>query len=304
MNIKIKNSGLTQQPHWPDLEQVNQITKMIKEYPNLVSVKEIINLKRQLANASKGDGFILQGGDCAETFTEFSNDMIQNKLKVLLQMSAILQYVTKINITKIGRIAGQFFKPRSSEYEVRDGVKLPSYRGDAINDITFTKEHRTPNPKRLLQAYHQSSAIMNLIRNLTMGGFTNFTNINSWNLSLQEKSEYVKKYNAIAKQINEMITFTNVSKDFLSSNIHQNTVYTSHESLVLDYELAFHKNYNKKNYICSSHMLWVGDRTRFLDSAHIDFVSQIANPIGVKIGPSICIEDIICLLYTSDAADE
>ena len=135
MNIKIKNSGLTQQPHWPDLEQVNQITKMIKEYPNLVSVKEIINLKRQLANASKGDGFILQGGDCAETFTEFSNDMIQNKLKVLLQMSAILQYVTKINITKIGRIAGQFFKPRSSEYEVRDGVKLPSYRGDALSLI-------------------------------------------------------------------------------------------------------------------------------------------------------------------------
>ena len=295
MNIKIKNSGMTQQPNWPDLEQVNQITKMIKEYPNLVSVKEIISLKRQLAHASKGDGFILQGGDCAETFTEFSNDMIQNKLKVLLQMSAILQYVTKINITKIGRIAGQFFKPRSSEYEVRDGVKLPAYRGDAINDITFTKEHRTPNPKRLLQAYHQSSAIMNLIRNLTMGGFTNFTNINSWNLSLQEKSEYVKKYNAIAKQINEMITFANVSKDFLSSNIHQNTVYTSHESLVLDYELAFHKYYNKKNYICSAHMLWVGDRTRFLDSAHIDFVSQIANPIGVKIGPSICIEDIIKL---------
>ena len=295
MNTNWKNKKMTQQPQWPDIKQFNQIIGTIKEYPNLVSVEEILNLKTQLANAAQGNGFILQGGDCAETFSEFSNDMIQNKLKVLLQMSAIIQYITKTNVIKIGRIAGQFFKPRSSEFEIRDNIKLPVYRGDAINSITFSKEERMPNPKRLLQAYHQSSAIMNLIRNLTMGGFTNFTNINSWHLSLHEKSKYVKKYNVIAKQINEMITFANVSKDFLSSNMNHNTVYTSHESLLLDYEVAFQKIYNKKNYICSAHMLWVGDRTRFLDSAHIDFASQIANPIGIKIGPEVSVGDIVKL---------
>jgi len=293
--ITWKNKTLTQQPQWPNTKQFTDIIGTIKNYPNLVSIKEITTLKNQLTNASQGHGFILQGGDCAETFSEFSNNMIKNKLKVLLQMSAIIQYITKTNVTKIGRIAGQFFKPRSSDFEVRDDKKLPVYRGDAINSIIFSKSARKPNPKRLLQVYHQSSAIMNLIRNLTMEGFTNFNNINSWNLSLQEKSKYVKKYNVIAKQINEMITFANASTDFFSSNIHHNTVYTSHEALILDYELAFTKFNTKKNYICSAHMLWVGNRTRFLDSAHIHFVSQIANPVGIKIGPDIDIKDIVPL---------
>ena len=245
--INWKNKEITQQPQWPDINQFSEIINTIKNYPNLVSVKEIAALKKQLANAAQGKGFILQGGDCAETFSEFSNDMIKNKLKVLLQMSAIIQYITKTNVTKIGRIAGQFFKPRSLDFEVRDNIKLPVYRGDAINSLSFSKSSRQPNPKRLLQVYHQSSAIMNLIRNLTMEGFTNFSNINSWDLSLQEKSKYVQKYNVIAKQINEMITFANASTDFFSSNIHHNTVYTSHEALILDYENAFTKTYKNKN---------------------------------------------------------
>ena len=290
-----KNKILTQQPDWPNKKQFKSIIDTIENYPNLVSVSEIKGLKTQLAEAAQGNGFILQGGDCAETFSEFSNDMIKNKLKVLLQMSAIIQYITKTNVTKIGRIAGQFFKPRSLEFETHDSITLPVYRGDAINSIQFSDIDRKPNPKRLLQAYHQSSAIMNLIRNLTMEGFTNFSSINSWDLSLQEQSQYVKKYNVIAKQINEMMVFANASNDFFSSNIHHNTVYTSHEALLLDYEAAFAKNYLNKIYICSAHMLWIGDRTRFLNSAHIHFASQISNPIGIKIGPNVCIEDIVQL---------
>ena len=290
-----KNKVLTQQPDWPNIKQYKSIINTITDYPNLVSVSEIHSLKNQLAQAAQGNGFILQGGDCAETFSEFSNDMIKNKLKVLLQMSAIIQYITKTNVIKIGRIAGQFFKPRSLECETHDSITLPAYRGDAINGIGFSSIDRIPNPKRLLQAYHQSSAIMNLIRNLTMEGFTNFSSINSWDLSLQEQSQYVKKYNVIAKQINEMMVFANASNDFFSSNIHHNAVYTSHEALLLDYEAAFAKNYLHKTYICSAHMLWIGDRTRFLNSAHIHFASQVSNPIGIKIGPNICVSDIVKL---------
>jgi 3-deoxy-7-phosphoheptulonate synthase len=290
-----ENKVLTQQPNWPNIKQFQSIIHTIEDYPNLVSVSEIHSLKHQLAQAAQGDGFILQGGDCAETFSEFSNNMIKNKLKVLLQMSAIIQYITKTNVIKIGRIAGQFFKPRSLEFETHNNLTLPVYRGDAINGIQFSDIDRTPNPKRLLQAYHQSSSIMNLIRNLTMEGFTNFSSINSWDLSLQEQSQYVKKYNVIAKQINEMMIFANASNDFFSSNIHHNAVYTSHEALLLDYEAAFAKNYLNKTYICSAHMLWIGDRTRFIDSAHIHFASQISNPIGIKIGPNISIKDIIQL---------
>ena len=242
--INWDNKILTNQPNWPDNKQFQEIIKTIQEYPNLVSVAEINNLKLQLADASKGNSFILQGGDCAETFSEFSNNMIQNKLKVLLQMSAIIQYITKIKVTKIGRIAGQFFKPRSLDVEVRDDITLPVYRGDGINSISFSKEDRVPNPKRLLQVYHQSSAIMNLIRNLTMRGFTNFLHINSWDVSIHEKSKFVQKYNVIAQQINEMMTFANKTTDSLSSNIFHNTVYTSHEALILDYENAFVKKYS------------------------------------------------------------
>ena len=293
--INWDNKKLEQQPNWPDQKQFEDIIKTIKGYPNLVSIAEINNLKVQLSDAAQGRGFILQGGDCAETFSEFSNRMIQNKLKILLQMSAIIQYSTKIKVTKIGRIAGQFFKPRSLDFEVRDNIKLPVYRGDGINSLSFSKETRTPNPKRLLQVYHQSSAIMNLIRNLTMQGFTNFLHINSWGLSIKEQSKFVQKYNMIAQQINEMMAFANKATDFFSSNLFHDAVYTSHEALILDYENAFFKKQKNKNYICSGHMLWIGDRTRDINSAHIDFASKIENPIGIKIGPTIDIDDIVLL---------
>ena len=291
-----KNKVILQQPDWTNKKQLQTILEQIHNYPKLVSKDEIDVLKNHLSDVSQGRGFIIQGGDCAETFSDFSAKMIKNKLKVLLQMSAIIQYITKTNVIKIGRIAGQFFKPRSLDFEKRNNIKLPSYRGDAVNSINFSNESREHNPKRLLQAYHQSAATMNLIRNLTMGGFTQFNNIDSWNLSPLEKSKYVKKYNAIAKQIQDILTFTQYSEKILPAYINSqnfNTVFTSHEALALDYENVFITSYNNMYYNCSAHMLWIGNRTRFLDSAHIEFVSQIENPIGIKIGPDININDVV-----------
>jgi len=289
-----KNKKILQQPNW-DAKDLNPILKQIKSYPNLVSIAEIKILKKHLSNVAQGNGFIIQGGDCAETFIDFNADMIENKLKTLLQMSAIIQYITKTNIIRIGRIAGQFFKPRSNVSEVRDTMTLPAYRGDGINSIEFSKKGRIHNPKRLLQAYHQSAATMNLIRNLTMTGYTSINNIKSWNFSPLEKSEYVKKYNMIAKQIQDILTFTHNGDNSLFPNLLYNTVFTSHEALVLDYENAFLVNEKHHYYNCSSHMLWVGDRTRFIDSAHIEFVAHIENPIGIKLGPTLNIDDIILL---------
>ena len=286
------NKSIKQQPQWGDSKQFNSIIHQLQNYPNLVSIDEIRSLQKHLSQAAQGKCFIIQGGDCAETFIDFNTRSIQNKLKVLLQMSAIIQYITKINVIKIGRIAGQFFKPRTNAFEERNNIKLPSYRGDAINSIEFTKEGRQPNPKRLLQAYHQSASTMNLIRNLTMRGFTNFQNIKSWELSNFQKSKYFQKYDDIVNQIKEIFKFTNQHN--ISNNL-SNTVYTSHEALLLDYENAFLHQENKKIFNCSAHMLWVGDKTRFLDSAHIEFVSKIENPIGIKIGPDINIEDVVLL---------
>ena len=298
MNINWKTKKLYQQPKWDNEQQLQKILKKITNYPNLVSINEIYNLRNYLEEASKGNGFIIQGGDCAETFIDFNEKMIENKLKVLLQMSAIIHYTTKINVLKIGRIAGQFAKPRSQEYETRENITLPSYRGDGINQIQFSQNSRHPNPNNLLQAYHQSAATMNLIRNLMMQGFTNFSNIQSWGISFLNNSEYVKKYNIIVNKIKDIITFTNTNKTIPTSTINPNivnTLFTSHEALILDYESAFIINEKKKYYDCSAHMVWVGDRTRDLDGAHIEFVSHLENPIGIKIGPSFDYKDIIPL---------
>ena len=289
-----KNKKIIQQPN-RNSEDIIPILNQIRDYPNLVSIQEIKILKKHLSNVAQGNGFIIQGGDCAETFIDFNSDMIENKLKTLLQMSAIIQYITKTNIIRIGRIAGQFFKPRTNTFEVRNNIKLPAYRGDGINSIEFSKEGRAHNPKRLLQAYHQSAATMNLIRNLTMTGYTNINNIQSWNFSPLEKSEYVKKYNMIASQIQDILAFTNNGNNSVFPNLSYNTVFTSHEALVLDYENTFIASHKDDKYNCSGHMLWVGDRTRFIDSAHIEFIAHIENPIGIKIGPTINIDDILLL---------
>ena len=289
------NKRILQQPQWGDKQLLKIILKQIKEYPNLVFIDEIKELKKQLLSAAQGKKFILQGGDCAETFQDFSEDTIKNKIKIILQMSAIIQYTTTLNVITIGRIAGQFAKPRTHMKEKRDNKILPAYRGDAINDLKFSKKSRVPNPKRLLQAYNQSASTMNLIRSLMMEGFTHFNNIKSWKLSFLDKSKNVNKYNNIATKIKEALHFAKLA-NIKDPDIYNN-FFTSHEALLLDYEEAF-LNYSLKFnrlYNCSSHMIWIGDRTRGINDGHIEFASQLINPIGVKIGPSIDINEIVPL---------
>tara|TARA_B110000438_G_C15817764_1_gene652738 strand:- start:839 stop:2161 length:1323 start_codon:yes stop_codon:yes gene_type:complete len=285
---------ILQQPEWPNQKQYFKIIQEIKHYPQLVYPNEINNLKSELKDVAKGKKFIIQGGDCAETFKNFSQNMIQNKLKILLQMSAIIQYSTKLKIVNIGRIAGQYIKPRTHSYETRGNLTLPSYRGDGVNSIDFDKVKRQPNPKRLIQAYHQSASTMNLIRSLIMNGFTDINQIQSWNRDLLNNSPLGVKYKTIVDNITSMLDF--IQESGLVNNQYGESdsfnLYTSHEAILLDYEKAFMDN----NFCCSAHMLWVGDRTRTVDSEHINFISNLDNPIAIKIGPTIKIDDI-CRIY-------
>ena len=285
---------ILQQPLWPNQEQYLKIINKIKNYPQLVYPNEINNLKSELKDVARGKKLIIQGGDCAETFKNFSEDMIKNKLKILLQMSAIIQYSTKLKIVNIGRIAGQYIKPRTHNYETRGNTTLPAYRGDGVNSIDFDKLKRQPNPKRLIQAYHQSASTMNLIRSLIMNGFTDISQIQSWNQDLLSNSPLGIKYKTIVNNIISMLDF--ISESGLVNNKYNDAdsfnLYTSHEAILLDYEQAFMNN----NFCCSAHMLWVGDRTRDVDSEHINFISKLNNPIAIKIGPTINI-DSLCRIY-------
>ena len=303
INTSWKNKTISQQPKWNNEKRLHKVLNTLSNYPNLVVIDEIEALKHQLQMVSQGKAFIVQGGDCAETFIDFSSQMIKNKLTTILQMSAIIKYITNYPVINIGRIAGQFAKPRSSDFEFRGEKKLPIYRGDAINDINFSLEARQADPNRLLKAYHQSAATMNLIRSLIMEGFTDVHNIQSWCLSFLNNTFYVKKYNKIAQNIENILRFTETND---MQSFTYPSFYTSHESLLLNYEETFlqHDDDSNKLYNCSGHMVWIGDRTRNLDEAHIDFVSKISNPIGIKIGPSINIQDIPELCYKANPDNE
>lgn len=279
-------------PSWPDLDYYNQIIKKINTYPLLVYPDEIITLKNQLKQVAIGNQFVIQGGDCAETFHDFHTGLIKSKLKILLQMSAIIEFTSNMKVINIGRIAGQYFKPRSNLFEKRGNVVLPAYQGDGINSIDFNKSKRIPNPDNLIKAYHHSAATMNLIRTLIMTGFTKIENISLWNRDLINKSKLGIKYNKIVKEIESALDFVMASSDVKNKDNYINNLYTSHESLVLDYEKLFIKNFGNNKFCCSSHMVWVGERTRFIDGEHLEFVSKLDNPIGVKIGPDINIDDI------------
>ena len=281
---------IDQQPNWPSSFEYDSIIQTLSYYPKIVNEDEIILLKEELKLINQKQSFVIQGGDCAETFSNFNSSSIKNKLEILLQMSAIIQYTSKIPVNIIGRIAGQYIKPRSSQYESRDGLKLPSYRGDGVNSIEFTKDARTPNPQRLLTAYHQSSSAMNLIRSLIMQGYTNINNMKSWEKIFLNNELLEKKYNNIFTQIKETLQFVEAS-DILQSP--GKNIYISHESILLDYDNAFIiENQDKQHFCGSGHMLWVGDRTRNLNSAHVKFASLVENPIGIKIGPNFNIDDI------------
>ena len=284
-------NNILQQPSWPNKNIYNKIIKDLCKYPNLVFPKEIIELRDELKEVSLGNKFVIQGGDCAETFKNFSDEVIKNKLKILLSMSAIIQFTTQKKVINIGRIAGQYFKPRTQLFETRGDITLPSYRGDGVNSIDFTKEKRNPDPNNLIKAYHQSSSTMNLIRSLIMSGFTDIENIQTWSRDLIKHSRLSKKYNSIVTNIQDALAFIHTSSDMDKYKINHN-VYTSHEALILDYENSFIQKYQNKQYCCSGHMLWAGEKTGNFDTAHIDFLAKINNPIGVKIGPNFNVENL------------
>ena len=288
-----------QQPNWESLSTYSQVISEISHYPPLVFAGEVRSLKQQLSDAAKGNGFVIQGGDCAETFEDFRANLIMDKLKILLQMSVVLTYGASCNVVKVGRIAGQFAKPRSADTEIRKGVELPSYRGDAVNNINFDEKSRLPNPKRLLKTYNQSAATLNLLRAFTMGGFADLNKIHLWNQEFISQSPQGKRYEKIAKNIDEALKFMNAVGISASNNpaLKLTDFFTSHEALLIGYEHALTRqdSITENWYDCSAHFLWIGDRTRQPNGAHVEFLSKVDNPIGIKLGPSITTDDLLIL---------
>ncbi|MFL6804285.1 MAG: class II 3-deoxy-7-phosphoheptulonate synthase [Xanthobacteraceae bacterium] len=289
-----------QQPEWPDPAAVEQAVDELRRMPPLVFAGEARSLKAGLARVSEGNGFLLHAGDCAESFAEFSADNIRDKLKVILQMSALLTYSTGVPVLKVGRIAGQFAKPRSSPTEKVDGVELPSYRGDIVNDIAFTGQARTPDPQRQLMAYRQSAATLNLLRAFATGGFANLGSVHQWMLGFLKDSPQSRRYKELADRISEALNFMRACGLDLESHpeLRSTDFYTSHEALLLGYEQAFTRVDSMTGdwYATSGHMIWVGDRTRQLDHGHVEYFRGIKNPIGLKCGPSLKPDELLRLI--------
>tara|TARA_B100001250_G_C19773814_1_gene778573 strand:+ start:295 stop:1662 length:1368 start_codon:yes stop_codon:yes gene_type:complete len=285
-----KNYNINQQPEWPNLDKYNDIINKLSKMPQLISGGEIVQLKNRLKEVEKGESFILQGGDCAETFTNFKSNIIKDQLKILLQMASVISYGASTNILKIGRIAGQFAKPRTNDFEIINGKKCYTYRGDAVNSIKQDYLSRIPDPERLLVAYNHSVGTLNLIRGFIEGGFTDISLAKEWNLEFMKNSDQGKKYQELSNKIIESINFIKAiqNEDNINTKLKKfNEFYISHEGLLLDYEQALtrYDSASSKWYASSSHMLWVGNRTNSIDGAHVEFLSGVANPIGVKIGP-------------------
>ena len=297
-----RNYPVVQMPTYPDESKVNSVEAKLSFKPPLVFAGEVQALKKSLALVEKGNAFILQGGDCAESFSQFSANGIRDTFKVLLQMAVILTYGSSIPIIKIGRIAGQFAKPRSSDVEIIDGIELPSYRGDMINDMEFNKTARQPDPQRLIDGYEQSAATLNLIRAFAQGGMANLEKVHEWTLGFLNDTPETDKYREIANRISESLNFMKACGLTSSSvpQLRETDFFTSHEALLLNYEEALTREdtitAEKGWYATSAHLLWVGDRTRQFDHGHIEYLSGIQNPVGIKCGPSLEKDDLIRLL--------
>ena len=291
---------IRQQPEYADVDALQSIEKQIAALPPLVFAAEIRGLRHQLGEACAGRAFLLQGGDCAESFADFSATSIRNTFKVLLQMAAVLTFSGRKPVIKVGRLAGQFAKPRSSATEIRDGKELPSYRGDNINGIEFTETARRPDPQRMLQAYHQSTSTLNLLRAFASGGLADLHQVGKWNVAFLEGNPQREQYENLAHRIEQALTFMDVCgiNGENTPALRETTLYTSHEALLLNYEQALVRidHLTDKPYACSAHMLWIGERTRQLDGAHIEFFRGLHNPIGVKLGPSIKHDELIRLI--------
>jgi len=272
-----------QQPEWPDSEGVREAVETLSSYPPLVFAGECDVLRGRLADAARGEAFVLQGGDCAETFASATADNIRDRVKTVLQMAAVLTYGASLPVVKIGRMAGQYAKPRSSGSETRDGVTLPAYRGDMVNDFAFAKSARTPDPQRLVRSYHAAASTLNLVRAFTTGGFADLRHVHDWNKGFIANSANVR-YERLAHDIDKAMKFMAAcGADF--DAMRTTEFFAAHEALVLDYERPMTRIDSRTGlpYDTSAHFVWVGERTRDLDGAHIDFVSRIRNPIGIKV---------------------
>jgi len=286
-----------QQPTWPDAAAVKEAIAELESFPPLVFAGECDNLKAKIAQAARGDAFWLQGGDCAETFVGATADSIRNRIKTILQMAAVLQYFSSLPVIKVGRMAGQFAKPRSNDNETRDGVTLPAYRGDAVNDLEFTEKSRTPNPQRLVKVYNTSSATLNLVRAFTQGGFADLRQVHTWNRGFAADARFSARYEEMANEIGRAIKFME-SAGVDPESFKSVDFYSSHEALILEYEKALTRidSRTENPYDVSAHFLWIGERTRQLDGAHMDFAQKIHNPIGVKLGPKSTPEDVLAII--------
>ncbi|EAI4083550.1 TPA: 3-deoxy-7-phosphoheptulonate synthase class II [Campylobacter jejuni] len=294
-----KNYPIKQQPIYPDQEEMNRVLARLEKLPPLVFAGEVRNLQKSLARVCKKEAFLLQGGDCAESFENFGAVNIRDMFKILLQMAIVLTFAGGCPVVKIGRIAGQFAKPRSSDFEELNGISLPSYRGDIINGFEFSEQARIPDPHRMLEAYYQSATTLNLLRGFAKGGLADLHEVHRWNLGFLKKSELHKQYTDISEKISQALAFMEACGINTSNtpSLREVSVYTSHEALLLPYEEALTRvdSLSGEIYDCSAHMLWIGERTRALDEAHVHFLRGVKNPLGVKIGPSASADDITAL---------
>ena len=296
-----------QMPEYPDPAALNAVEAQLAKYPPLVFAGEARRLKKALAQAGEGKAFLLQGGDCAESFAEFSADNIRDTFRVMLQMAVVLTYAAKVPVIKVGRMAGQFAKPRSAPTEVIDGVELPSYRGDIIHSFEPNLEARRPNPQRMLQAYTQAAASLNLLRAFSTGGFADIHRVHSWTLGFAEHDK-AERYRELSNRISDALDFMTAA-GINSDTAHSlSTVdfYTSHEALLLEYEEALCRvdSLTGQNVAGSGHMIWIGDRTRQVDGAHVEFARGVLNPIGLKCGPTTTVEDLKVLMARLNPENE
>jgi 3-deoxy-7-phosphoheptulonate synthase len=299
--LDLRDLPAAQQPHWPDRTALDAAVGELASMPPLVFAGECDALKERLAAVARGEAFLLQGGDCAETFVDATADRIRSRIKTILQMAVVLTYGASLPVVKVGRMAGQFAKPRSSDVETRDGVTLPAYRGDAVNGFAFTPESRVPDPARLLRVYNTSAATLNLIRAFTQGGFADLRQVHEWNKGFLRDSVAMQRYELMARDIDRAVSFMEACGADPDA-FRTATLYSSHEALLLDYDGPLTRVDSRTDtlYDVAAHYVWIGERTRGLDGAHIEFASRIRNPIGVKLGPTTSPDDALALIDRLD----
>lgn len=294
-----RDYNILQQPIYPDIAKLRACEDKLSKLPPLVFAGEVRNLQAELAKVSQGNGFLLQGGDCAESFANFNANSIRDMFKIMLQMAIVLTFASGCPVVKVGRVAGQFAKPRSSDFEEINGVKLPSYRGDIINGFEFSEAARVPDPNRMIDAYYQSASTLNLLRAFSRGGLANLHEVHRWNLGFIKRGELDDKFEKLATDLTNTLKFMEACGVTTANTptLSETKLYTSHEALLLPYEEALTRvdSLSGDWYDCSAHMLWIGERTRGIDDAHVHFLSGVKNPIGCKIGPNATAEDVIKL---------